>query len=602
MMSTIEIRPETPLDNAGGRVPRRLSGWIVVVLLIVLAGVVFHPVRNFEFLNFDDDLYLLTNPWLKQGFTAKSVEWAFTAHLTHFSQRAEYWSPITLLTRLFDAEFFGINAGPHHATSAVLHALNAVLLFFAMRMLTGASYRSAFVAMLFLVHPQNVEPVAWLSARKDLVSGTFFFLILWAYGWYARQPSRRRYALLLLAFCGGSMAKPMIVSVPFILLLLDYWPLRRWPTESGGREAALRLVVEKLPLLLIAAIVGGLAVLTQKEWGAMQSTEHMPLSVRVSNALVSYATYLRRVFWPHDLAIYYPHPGTDLPIWQVGIALVVLVAITIGALLLARRAGYFVVGWFWFGLSLGPVIGLVQIGGQAMADRYMYQAGVGIFIALVWAFWEVFESRPRLAFSIGVAAVAALAVGATWQLASWRSSVTVFTRAIAVTKNNDTAYLNLGSAYYVNRDLPRARDCFVESLRIQPKQTNGWNNLAAVRNDLGQEKEAMAAYRIAVDLDPNRPKSQFYYGRLLLKHGQDEEAEMRLRRAIELEPGWAEPYFELGRWLATRERWDEAKKMLGTFLQLRPEDKAGRELMEAAEAKRGEVQQPTANAQRPTSK
>jgi tetratricopeptide (TPR) repeat protein len=585
MPSTTDIS-ETPLNNADSRVQWRLKAWLVAALLIVMGAAIFHPIRKFDFLNFDDDLYLYTNPWLRQGFTAKSVEWAFTAQLTQPSQRAEYWSPITLLTRLFDAQFFGINAGPHHVTSAVLHTLNAVLLFFAMRSLTGASYRSAFVAMLFLVHPHNIEPVGWLSARKDIVSGTFFFLILWAYAWYARQPSRLRYAVLLLAFCGGCMAKPMVVSVPLILLLLDFWPLHRWPVKVAGRESVLRLIGEKLPLMIIAALIGGLAVLSQKEWGAIQSMDHFPLGIRVSNALVSYATYFRRVFWPNDLAIFYPHPGSTLPMWQAGVALLLLIAITTGALLLARRAGYLIVGWLWFGLSLGPVIGLVQIGAQSMADRYMYQAGVGIFVAVVWGVAEAFGRRQRLAFAVGTAAVLALAIGTSRQLATWQNSVTVFSRAISVTKNNDMAMLNLGSAYYVNGDLPRAHEYFLQSLRLRPKQPKGWNNLAAVMNDLGREKEAMEAYRIAVAMDPNGAKSQFYYARLLLKHGQQEEAEMRLRRAIELEPGWADPYFELGRWLTTKERWDEAGKMLGNFLQLRPQDKAARELMGLVEARR----------------
>jgi tetratricopeptide (TPR) repeat protein len=275
-----------------------------------------------------------------------------------------------------------------------------------------------------------------------------------------------------------------------------------------------------------------------------------------------------------------------LPVWQAGIALLVLLVVTIGALILARRAGYLIVGWLWFGLSLGPVIGLVQIGGQAMADRYMYQAGVGIFVAVVWGVSELFGQRQRIAFAVGAAAVLALSLGSMWQLATWRNSITVFTRAIAVTTNNDIALLNLGSAYYVKGDLNRAHDYFVQSLQIRPMQANGWNNLAAVRNDLGREKEAMEAYRIAVQIDPNGAKGQYYFARLLLKHGQAEEAEMRLRRAIELQPGWAEPYFELGRFLSTRGRWEEAKKMLGNFLQLRPEDKAARELMAEVEGKR----------------
>jgi Tfp pilus assembly protein PilF len=381
------------------------------------------------------------------------------------------------------------------------------------------------------------------------------------------------------------MAKPMVVSVPLILLLLDFWPLQRWPKRDGGRELVLRLIGEKMPMMMLAAIVAGLAVLSQKEWGAMQSADHYPPGVRIANALVSYVTYLRRVFWPDDLAILYPHPGSALPMWQAGIALFILVAVTIGALVLARRAGYLIVGWFWFGLSLGPVIGLVQIGSQAMADRYMYPACVGILIAIVWGTTAVFERKPIIPFALGWAAVLALALCASWHLETWRNSVTAFSRALAVTTNNDVAELNLGSAYYVNGDLPRAHEHFLKSLKLRPKQPKGWNNLAAVMNDMGREKEAMEAYRVAVAMDPNGAKSQYYYAKLLLKHGQGAEGETRLRRAIELEPGWAEPYFALGQWLATGERWDEAAKMLGNFRQLRPDNLEARKLMEEVSAR-----------------
>jgi Flp pilus assembly protein TadD len=297
--------------------------------------------------------------------------------------------------------------------------------------------------------------------------------------------------------------------------------------------------------MLLAAIVAGFAVICQKEWGALSSATRTPLGIRVANALVSYTTYLRRVFWPDDLAIYYPHPGASLPMWQVGLALVVLVLITVGVLLLARRAGYLAVGWLWFGLSLGPVIGLVQIGGQAMADRYMYPSGVGIFIAVVWGVAAVLASRQRLAIALGTASVLALTIVAAWQLSCWKDSITVFSRAIAVTNRNDKAYLNIGCAYYEKGDLRRAHEYFLQSLKLQPKQSKGWNNLAAVMRDLGKETEAMDAYRIALQMDPNVARTQFDYAQLLLKHGKKEEAQAHLQRAVELEPGWAEPYFSL---------------------------------------------------------
>jgi tetratricopeptide (TPR) repeat protein len=305
------------------------------------------------------------------------------------------------------------------------------------------------------------------------------------------------------------------------------------------------LIAEKLPLMLLAVVVAGFAVLSQKEWGAISSTSQMPLGFRVANALVSYVTYLRRVFWPDDLAIYYPHPGATLPMWQAALAFALLLLITSGVLLLGRRAGYLAVGWLWFGLSLGPVIGLVQIGGQAMADRYMYPSGVGIFTAAVWGIAAVLDSRQRVATVLGAASIVALAVVAVWQLSFWKDSFTVFSRAIAVTKKNDRAYLYLGCAHYAKGDLHRAHECFLQSLKLQPMQSGGWNNLAAVMRSLGKEAGAMEAYRMALEIDPNVARTHYDYAQLLSKQGKKEEAQVHLQRAVELEPAWVDPYLAL---------------------------------------------------------
>ncbi len=558
---------------------RRWRTPFFAVLLAALGALIFHPVRHFEFLNFDDDLFLVNNPWLKRGITWDSLHWALTANLFTFSIRAEYWSPLTLLTRLFDAEFFGLNPGPHHVTSAVLHVVNALALFAALRSLTGAWWRSASVAVLFLVHPLNVEPVAWLSARKDLVSATFFFLTLAAYGRYAARQTRGRYAVVALAFFAGLMSKPMVVTTPAVLLLLDFWPLGRWSAAAGNRAQQTRLVLEKVPLFLLAAVAGFVAVLGQKDWGALQSVASYSLPLRVGNAVVSYATFLRRIFWPSDLAIFYPHPGATLSWWAVAGAAALLLAVTFAAVRLARPHGFALVGWLWFLGVLAPVIGLVQIGNQAMADRYAYPSAAGVLMALVWGVAELLRGREKLALAFAVPVIAALSVVSANQLQHWRDSESAFTHAIVVTTRNDTAFLNLGSAYFVKGDLVRARENFTESLEIQPLQANGWNNLAAVEDALGHDEAAVRDYAVALRMNPNATKAQFHLGKLLLKHGDTPRGEACLRRANEIEPGWPDPYLELGRSLAQRGEKAEAARLLTAYLTLRPNDIEARSLL-----------------------
>jgi hypothetical protein len=325
----------------GGSHPKSFVQWrwpVFAALTVLIGLLIYFPVRHFEFLNFDDDRFISENPWLTRGFGWASLRWAFTANLTEFSMRAEYWSPLTLISRLLDARLYGIAAGPFHVTSALLHGLNALLLCGALFRLTGNWRRSALVALIFLAHPLNVEPVCWLSARKDVLSGTFFFCTLLAYAHYARRPCAKTYAWLLGAFCCALMAKPMVITTPLVLLALDWWPLGRWQAARGQREEQLKLIAEKLPLIILS--IGGaiLAVLSQQDAGAIGSTTKFPLLARVNNALVSYVLYLRRIFWPSDLAAFYPHPKTSLPLWEGAAAAVVLAVFSVFALRLAKRA------------------------------------------------------------------------------------------------------------------------------------------------------------------------------------------------------------------------------------------------------------------------
>ena len=508
---------------------------LLVLLVVALAVVMFYPVRGYAFLNWDDDIYLQNNPYLRNGFTATSVDWAFTANLTHFSQYAEYWAPLTLLTRIADAQFFGISPGAMHVTSVCLHALNAFLLALALHALTGAWWRSVVVSLLFLVHPQNMEPALWLSARKDLVAATFLFLTLLAYARYARKPGRGTYSVLLLAFVGALMAKPMAVSVPVLLLLLDFWPLKRW--SSSDRAANVRLFAEKLPLVILAGLAAGLAIRAQQDVGAMGS---YLWSVRISNAIYATATYLRRAVLPDDLCIFYPHTNGTLSSGMIAACLAVPVALTAIAVWQIRKRPVVGFGWLWFLAGLAPVIGLVQVGRQAMADRYFYTTGIGLFIPAVWLGAELIRSQG-VKRAIAAIAIVALTAVSVFQVRFWRDSGTAFERAVSVTERNAIAHGSLGSFYFAGGELERAKSHIMTSLSLDPFQFTAWFNLGLLESKFGRAPAAIHAYERAVILDQKSAKAHFNLGRLLAQSGRKEEAVPLLRRASELAPDWAEP-------------------------------------------------------------
>jgi tetratricopeptide (TPR) repeat protein len=567
-----------PPSNLESRFSGR-SRWLVLLgLILLLGGVIYFPVRQFEFLNFDDGRFIAENPWLQHGINGASLSWAFGANLTEHSFRAEYWSPLTLLSRLADATIYGgMRPGGFHVTSVLLHLLNALLLCSALARLTGSWLRSAIVALLFLVHPLNVEPVCWLSARKDVLSATFFFLTLLAYAWFAAKPTLGRYLALLGAFTACLMAKPMGVTIPFVLMILDWWPLQRWEKARGDRVQQTRLLAEKIPLLMLA--IGGaiLAVLSQQDTGAIQTAGAMPFAIRFENALVSYAVYVRRVFWPSDLAMYYPHPGASLPIGYAIAAALFLIAVSASAWLLRRRAPYLLAGWLWFGVVLGPVIGLVQIGGQAMADRYAYPSVIGLFIAIVWGAAGFLETRSSLALPISAAAaILALAACSMHQVQFWKNSVAAFSRAIAVTKNNGLAYLNLGGAYLQLGDLANARVNYLKSLEIMPAVPIAWRDLGLVEQQLGNVDEALKDFHKALEIDPKEAKSLVAISRIELERGQKADAVIHLQLARQADPMWDEPYRALGNLYMENREWREAARMWGAYLQLHPDNAAAR--------------------------
>jgi Flp pilus assembly protein TadD len=342
------------------------------------------------------------------------------------------------------------------------------------------------------------------------------------------------------------------------------------------------LLAEKVPLLILAAIAALLAYLSQQDWGALGTGAVYSAPIRIENALVSYAVYFRRVFWPTDLAIFYPHPGASLPLWKIAGASVFLVATTLGAFAVRRRAPYLLAGWFWFGLALGPVIGLIQIGAQAMADRYAYPSIIGIFIALVWAGGEMLSNKPRIAGALAAAAVAGLAVCASFQTLFFRDSETIFRRTLAVTSNNDLAHLNLGCALLEKGDFAGARENFIETIRLSPRCHEAWKDLAFVENSLGHDEAAAQDYAKALQIEPDNRGSLLYLGRILAKHGRTKDAEALFLRLRELEPDRPEPCVELGDLYAARGRWNDATTLWTSYLAAHPADETGQRRLAAA--------------------
>lgn len=381
--------------------------WLIYICLILATLAVYWQVGAHEFVYYDDDIYVSQNRHIQSGLTSQSIAWAFTA--THASN----WHPLTWLSHMLDYELFGLDSGRHHLTNVFFHIANTLLLFIVLRGMTGESRRSGFVAALFALHPLHVESVAWLSERKDVLSTFFWMLTMWSYAKYAERPSAGRYAPIVAFFILGILSKPMIVTLPFVLVLLDYWPLRRIQLDdAGGSWRSLvdfRLILEKTPLFALAAASSIVTFIAQRAGGSVKSLVHFPLDVRVANALVSYFAYIGKMFYPFHLAVLYPHPGRP-PLWQIAGAGALFISISALAVRGFRRHTNVSVGWFWYVGTLVPVIGFVQVGNQAMADRYTYIPFIGIFVIIAWGVPELAKRWPRLKVGTVPAAAMVLAV------------------------------------------------------------------------------------------------------------------------------------------------------------------------------------------------
>ena len=504
----------------------------ICVCLFVLTWVVFGQTLRYDFVNYDDPRYVYQNTRITSGISVANVAWAFS-HI-----HSENWHPLTTITHMLDCQLHGLNASWHHFTNVLLHSFAVVLLFVALERMTGAWWRSAFVSAVFAVHPLHVESVAWIAERKDVLSAFFFMLTLLAYLHYTRAPSIGRYLTVALVVALGLMSKPMLVTLPFVLLLLDYWPLERFETRksNSGRRRS-QLVLEKIPLIALSAASSIITFLAQR--GAIGWTEQLPVSARISNALASYVIYIRQMFWPAGLAVFYPHPENRLPILEISLAFVVLVGITAAAFVFRKKAPYFITGWLWYLVMLVPVIGLVQVGWQGHADRYTYLPQIGLYIAVTWAVTDFTRTWRFQRMALGVAAL--IVVGAlSWrcclQASYWRDSETLFTHALAVTRNNDVAMNNLGIIFLEKGQLDDAISNLQAAIDVRPENAPAHDNLAKALLRKGQVEEAMVHYRKFLEIEPENVEARNTLGTALIQQGHVKEAIDQWQDALAIQP------------------------------------------------------------------
>ena len=541
---------------------------MAILLLIAILVLAYAPATNFPFVNFDDNEYVTDVPQIQQGLTWDSFMWAMT------TMEAAFWHPLTWLSHILDYQLFGLNPAGHHLTNLLLHLANVLLLFGVLHQMTGAVWRSALVAALFALHPLNVESVAWVAERKNVLSTLFWLLAMAAYVGYVKKPVWQRYVGMMGIFVLGLMAKPMLVTLPCVLLLLDYWPLGRlgkeWK-ELGQRLP--RLVVEKLPLFIPVAAASLLAIHAQSQAGALPSWEGLPLGTRVANAVLSYGLYLKKMVWPTDLAVFYPHPGNSWEIGSLALAVLLLGGISLGVGWQGRNYRYLVVGWLWYVGTLFPVSGLIQVGSHAMADRYAYVPLMGLFIMLVWGVAEIGD-RVRLRREWLVGAVLCLLVALTVltrvQLSYWKSTTRLFEHALLVTSNNHLAHNALSVEYMEEKEYGKAIEHLAQALIMYPRYADAHSNLGLALARQGRLEDAKHHYLQAIQIAPNSYAAHNNLGLTLLTTEQVDEAIDHFSRALAINPYYAEAHNNMGTAKLKRGHRAEAMEFFRKAAELRP--------------------------------
>ena len=563
----------------GWRAKPRVTDLLVCLGLVAVTWAVFGQTLAHDFVNFDDHVYVYENPLVVRGLSTEGIIDAFTH--TH----ARNWHPLTTISHMLDCQLYGLNAGGHHLTNVILHTISVLLLFLVLKQMTGGLWQSAFVAALFAIHPLHVESVAWIAERKDVLSAVFFMLTLAAYARYARAPSPARYLLVALLFAFGLMSKPMLVTLPFVLLLLDYWPLGRLGDQKSEVGSRLRrLITEKVPLFALSVLSCVATLFAQRQ--GPSAIDQLPFLWRLNNAFVSYVTYIWQMLWPVRLAVFYPHPNDRLPLVEVIVAIAFLVGVSLLVIYLRRTKPYLVTGWFWYLGMLIPVIGLVQVGEQAHADRYTYLPQIGLYIMIAWMVGDLLsEPTPRagraLVGVVAAIAIMSLGVRALGQASYWKNSETLWNHTLAVTGENDVAHNNLGFLFLRSGELDKAISQFQAALNIRSRNTETHYSLGAalIQSNLGNAlarkqlwDEAIDHLQEAVRLRPDYADAYFNLGSVLFQQGRIDQAIAQWQKALTIRPRDAEAHRNVASALRKQGNVKEAISEYEQALNITPED------------------------------
>jgi len=549
---------------------------LICFFLILITFCVYSQVKEHSFIDYDDDKYVTENSNVKKGLGKDSVIWAFK------STFVSNWHPLTWLSHMLDVQLFGINSGAHHIINVLFHTLNTLLLFLVFRGMTGEIWKSCFVAAFFALHPLHVESVAWVAERKDVLSTFFWMLTMCCYALYAKRSIRSMYLLSLLFFMLGLMSKPMLVTLPFVLLLLDYWPLRRlqfryqdgWNIQN--KMILISLIREKIPFFILTVASCAITFFAQKKGGAIGSLDVFSLKARIANAIISYMEYIGKMFWPAKLSVFYPHPGI-LPVWKIAGACFLLISLCFLTIKFSRKYPWLTVGWLWYLGTLVPVIGFVQVGTQAMADRYTYIPLIGLFIIIAWGFPVVLSKwryKEITIIPIAVTVLSILAVATWFQVRYWKDSITLFEHALEVTDNNYVVHNNLGFALKKDGKVTEAVENYLAALRINSDFEMAHLNMGVILADRGDNEAAIKHYKEALRINPDFITAYINLGNARLRQGRIADAISQYSEALRLDPDSEQAYNGLGAVMIRTGSIEKAIVFFKEALKLKPDYKA----------------------------
>jgi protein O-mannosyl-transferase len=548
---------------------------IVYIVLTIVTLAVYWQVHQYDFVIIDDQYYVTGNSYVQSGITSDGI-------LAAFSIKPFGWDPLTFISLMFDYEFYGLNAGGYHVTNIILHLMSTLLLFWFFNRMTRSIWRSAFVAGLFALHPLHVESVAWIGERKDVLSGFFWMLTLCFYVYYTEKPVIQRYMTVLFCYVCALMSKPMVLTLPIVMIILDYWPMGR--LQSDNQQLSKNKIAgiiplwqlrEKIPLIILSVIIA-IITLSLRHHSYALYLERFPLGSRITNAPVSFVSYLGKTFWPHDLSILYPF-SNHLSLGQVLGAVLLIFFISLAVIAAAKRSPYFLVGWLWYAITILPVIGIIQVGNEAMADRYTYLPSIGIFVMLAWGipmFFPREEMRKKILFPLGIMVLALMAV-LTWnQCHYWKNSVVLFNHALQVTKNNYLASDCMGIVMYDAEKNQQAIDYYTQTIRMKPDFTGGYIGRGITYCKIGQYQPSIKDYNEAIRLDNNYADAYHNRGVVYDKLGQYQEAIEDYSKAISLQPHYFEfynsrgiTYYKLGQYQRAIDDFNKAIHMEPNFAE-----------------------------------